>query len=159
MKASETTLQPVFEGVKQYVIPLFQRTYSWKSKDWETLWDDLMDLYEANDDREHFMGAMVTMPVDMSPHGINKYLLIDGQQRLTTLFVLLALIRDLDTTLAEQTNELYLVNKWETGTNRLKLLPTQTDQQAFAQIIDQKEPQEASELAKAYSFFRKRMQR
>lgn len=69
MKASETTLQPVFEGVKQYVIPLFQRTYSWKSKDWETLWDDLMDLYEANDDREHFMGAVVTMPVDMSPMG------------------------------------------------------------------------------------------
>ena len=159
MKASETTLQPIFEGVKQYVIPLFQRAYSWKSKDWDTLWDDLMDLYDADDGREHFMGAIVTMPVDMSPHGINKYLLIDGQQRLTTIFLLLALIRDLDASLSEQTNELYLLNKWESGVNRLKLLPTLTDQQVFAHIIDQKEPHGTSEIARAYSFFRKKMQR
>ncbi len=159
MNAGETTLETIFEGVKQYIIPLFQRTYSWKRKHWETLWDDLMDLYETDDKRIHFMGAMVTMPVEMSPHGINKYLLIDGQQRLTTLFILLALIRDLAPALAEQTNELYVVNKWGKGVNRYKLLPSQTDQKVFARIIDQKEFEEASEIARAYHFFRKEMQR
>ena len=84
MKASETHLQPVFEGSKQYVIPLFQRHYSWKLRHWRNLWDDLLELYNAKDGREHFLGAIVTMPVEMQPTGVNKYLLIDGQQRLKT---------------------------------------------------------------------------
>ncbi len=90
MKANESKLQRVMEGVKQYVIPLFQRSYSWKKKRWQTLWEDLLEIYDSDDkNREHFIGAIVSMPIEMSPEGVNKFLLIDGQQRLTTFFIIL----------------------------------------------------------------------
>lgn len=95
MKASETKLQPIIEGTKQYVIPLFQRSYSWEKKEWEVLWSDLVDLCEIENPRIHFIGSIVTMPTTSVPEGIAKYLLIDGQQRLTTIFIVLALLRDL----------------------------------------------------------------
>lgn len=160
MKASETKLQPVLEGEKQYVIPLFQRHYSWKKEHWKTLWDDLTELYEAGDGREHFLGAIVTMPVDMQPHGVSKYLLIDGQQRFITLFTILAAMRDLaqerEERLEHKINEQHLVNKWAEGQNRFKMLPTQTDRQLFYQIIDGGVTGH-SRLAQAYRFFAKQL--
>jgi uncharacterized protein with ParB-like and HNH nuclease domain len=80
VKASETKLQPIIEGTKQYVVPLFQRTYSWDTKEWETLWDDLVEIIEEGEGRSHFVGSIVTMPTQSVPEGVAKYLLIDGQQ-------------------------------------------------------------------------------
>ena len=94
MKASETKLQPIIEGTKQYVVPLFQRSYSWEKKEWDVLWNDLVELCEMDNPRTHFIGSIVTMPTISVPEGVTKYLLIDGQQRLTTIFILLALLRD-----------------------------------------------------------------
>jgi len=159
MKAHETILQPVLEGTKQYVIPLFQRPYSWKLDDWKTLWEDLLSVYSSENSRKHFLGALVSMPVEMTPAGVNKYLLIDGQQRVTTLFLILAAIRDLsislgDNKLAEQINESYLINKWAEGTNLLKLFPSQTDRDEFSRIMHHKETAESgSNVTKAYRFF------
>jgi uncharacterized protein with ParB-like and HNH nuclease domain len=47
MKASETIFQNILEGTKQYIVPLFQRAYSWEKKHWDKLWADLMDIYET----------------------------------------------------------------------------------------------------------------
>ena len=162
MKANETILQPFFEGTKQYVIPLFQRSYSWKINNWKTLWDDLLALYESQDNRQHFLGAFVSMPIDMSPAGVNKYLLIDGQQRITTLFLMLTAIRDLskenDQNLCEQIQELYLINKWARGTNMLKLLPSQIDREQFSRIIHSRDPLDANNgVVKAYEYFRNKL--
>lgn len=95
MKASETKLIRIIEGTNQYLVPHFQRPYTWQRKNWETLWADLDVLMQpgGSDDgvgtqREHFMGAIVTAPAHSVPEGVTKYLLIDGQQRLTTLLVL-----------------------------------------------------------------------
>src|SRR5437763_17193344 len=90
MKASETKLQPIIEGTKQYVVPLFQRAYSWEKKEWEVLWNDLTEVCEMDNPRTHFLGSMVTMPTISVPDGVLKYLLIDGHQRLTTIFILLS---------------------------------------------------------------------
>lgn len=163
MKASETKLQPVLEGSKQYFIPLFQRHYSWKKQHWETLWNDLIEVYEARDVREHFLGAIVTMPVDMQPHGVAKFLLIDGQQRLTTLFILLAALRDsaakqeYATKLPEQISEQYLINKWEEGFNAYKLLPTQSDREVFFHVLDNT-VSGTSRIAQAYRYFMRELQ-
>jgi uncharacterized protein with ParB-like and HNH nuclease domain len=94
MQAKETKIQDIIEGTKQYVIPLFQRTYSWTNGEWDILWRDLVDLCEAENPRTHFIGSMVNMPTISVPEGVSKYLLIDGQQRLTTIFVILTLLRD-----------------------------------------------------------------
>ncbi|MFM9156811.1 MAG: DUF262 domain-containing protein, partial [Dolichospermum sp.] len=83
MQASEIKLQEIIEGNKQYVVPLFQRAYSWKKPEWEALWNDILELYRSNNRRPHFMGSIVTMPTPGTPEGVSKYSLIDGQQRLT----------------------------------------------------------------------------
>ena len=59
-----------YEKGKLYIILLFQRTYSWKKSDnWKTLWDDLLSLYTSESTRKHFLGALVSMPVDMNSSG------------------------------------------------------------------------------------------
>lgn len=139
MKVDDTTLEDLLEGTKQFVVPRFQRIYSWEKKHWEELWRDLLDVYDEETTREHFMGAIVTMPIEMQPHGVSKFLLIDGQQRLTTIFVILACIRDLvgeQNTLSEKIDDLYLLNKYGKDGNRHKLLPTQADKDAFLEIIN-----------------------
>ena len=75
MQAGETKLQPMLEGTKQYLVPLFQRPYSWESKEWKIFWADLTELCEASDPRPHFMGSIVTMPTVSVPEGVSKYLL------------------------------------------------------------------------------------
>ena len=62
MKASETKFQPIIEGTKQYVVPLFQRPYSWEKKEWDVLWEDLVWLCENEEPTSHFIGSIVTMP-------------------------------------------------------------------------------------------------
>jgi uncharacterized protein with ParB-like and HNH nuclease domain len=164
MKAHETILQPVLEGTKQYIVPLFQRTYSWKSDNWKTLWDDVLSLYTSESVRKHFLGALVSMPVDMTPAGVNKFLLIDGQQRITTLFLILAAIRDIalvkdEGNLADQINELYLTNKWAEGTNILKLFPSQADREQFSKIIHKKDDLDNNNNAvKAFRYFKGRLE-
>ena len=89
MQASETKIQPIIEGTKQYLVPLFQRPYTWDKKQWQQLWDDLLALYNTETGYSHFFGSIVTMQAISVPEGVAKYLLIDGQQRLTTIFILL----------------------------------------------------------------------
>ena len=118
MKASETKLQPIIEGTKQYIVPLFQRSYSWEREEWNVLWEDLVDLCSMDTPRTHFVGSIVTMPTMSVPEGVAKYLLIDGQQRLTTIFIILALLRDKakendQKELAEEINNTLLVNPYK----------------------------------------------
>jgi uncharacterized protein with ParB-like and HNH nuclease domain len=72
MKASETKFQPIIEGTKQYIVPLFQRAYSWDKKEWEVLWNDLVDLCNDNN-KKHFMGSIVTTPVKSAKANNNLY--------------------------------------------------------------------------------------
>ena len=165
MQAGETKLQPMLEGTKQYLVPLFQRPYSWEAKEWKILWADLADLSDINDPRPHFMGSIVTMPTVSVPEGVSKYLLIDGQQRLTTIFVLLALLRDLakinnQPQLAEEINNTLLVNPYKVGHDRFKLQPTQADREAFRAIIDSApQPERISQVFAAYKFFEREMRK
>ena len=118
MQAKETKLQEIIEGAKQYVIPLFQRTYSWTEKEWEILWNDLIDLCDTDNPRTHFIGSIVNMPTISVPEGISKFLLIDGQQRLTTIFLILTLLRNKardrqNQDFANEINDTLLVNPYK----------------------------------------------
>ena len=161
MKASETKLQPIIEGTKQYVVPLFQRPYSWDVKEWEILWNDLVELCEEEQPRSHFFGSIVTTPAQSVPEGVTKYLLIDGQQRITTIFILLALLRDkargLPGTLTNQIEDLLLMNRYQEGTDVFKLLPTQGDRESFIRIMQGQTDTHEDQITKAYKFFEKRL--
>ncbi len=63
-------------------MPLFQRPYSWERKEWQALWDGIVELCAEDHPRTHFLGSIVTMAVYSVPEGVSQYLLIDGQQQL-----------------------------------------------------------------------------
>jgi len=161
MKASETKLQPIIEGTKQYVVPLFQRSYSWTKKEWEILWNDIVELCEAKDSRSHFIGSIVTMPTISVPEGVAKYLLIDGQQRLTTIFILLALLRDKakqsgQPELSEEIHNTLLVNHYKKDSDYYKFQPTQIDRNSFRGIIASDISMSNGRVLEAYQFFEKK---
>ncbi len=163
MQASETKLRQLIEGTKQYVIPLFQRPYSWSEKQWKTLWSDVVEQSRHDDGRPHFFGSIVTTPAKSVPQGVGKYLLIDGQQRITTVQVLLAAIRDTairlgDAKLHDRIDGQYLTNAYEEDDERLKVLPTQDDRAAFRAIIRKGEIPE-NRLRSCYQFFLSRLER
>jgi uncharacterized protein with ParB-like and HNH nuclease domain len=161
MKASETKLQLILEGTKQYVVPMFQRTYSWEKRDWTTLWSDLMDLLDDETPRPHFIGSIVTAPARTVPEGITKYLLIDGQQRLTTLLLLLAALRDrapVDAgTMGQEIEESLLTNRFQKDQEHYKLLPTQGDRDSFIELIRDRGSLRADQISAAYQFFEKKL--
>lgn len=161
MQASETTIRKLIEGSKQYVIPLFQRPYSWNQKHWSTLWQDVMELVDEPARRPHFFGSTVTAPAKSVPQGVGKWLLIDGQQRLTTTQLLLAALRDAAAhvgadSLAQKIEGQSLLTAYEDGDEQLKVLPTQGDREAFRAIIRRGIPL-ASRLTDCYSSFLSRL--
>lgn len=164
MKASETKLQFLLEGTKQYVIPLFQRQYTWGQSQWKTLLNDILELYNEQNPKDHFMGSIVTMPVQSRPEGVAKYSVIDGQQRLTTFYIILSVIRDnaknIGKKLANQIEDLYLFNKYADGNDYYKLLPTQGDRDDFFKMLigDKNEINiSLNQVIKAYTYFFKQI--
>ena len=161
MQASETTIRKLIEGSKQYVIPLFQRPYSWNQKHWSTLWQDVMELVDEPARRPHFFGSSVTAPAKSVPQGVGKWLLIDGQQRLTTTQLLLAALRDAAAfveadSLAQKIEGQSLLTAYEDGDEQLKVLPTQGDREAFRAIIRRGTPL-LSRLTDCHHFFLSRL--
>ena len=112
MKATETRLAELLAGPGQYVVPHFQRAYSWRRAQWATLWADIQELYELGTSQPHFMGSVVLLTEAGDATGETK-LLIDGQQRLVTLSLFLAAVRDraqhTAPALAEQIEKKYLL--------------------------------------------------
>src|SRR6266567_1094809 len=162
MQASETKLQPIIEGTKQYVVPLFQRSYSWEKKEWDVLWNDLSELCEMENPRTHFLGSMVTLPTNSVPEGVTKYLLIDGQQRLTTIFIILALLRDQakrsgQQQLANEIENTLLVNPYKGGLDYYKLQPTQVDRLSFHDLIHSRQAPTEERIIRAYHFFEQKL--
>ena len=162
MQAKETKLQDIIEGTKQYVIPLFQRTYSWTCKEWEVLWKDLVELCEMENPRTHFIGSIVNMPTVSVPEGVAKYLLIDGQQRLTTIFILLTLLRNRarenqNARFADEINNTLLVNQYKDGIDHYKLMPTQVDRLTYQNLINGIPNVEENQLTRAYTYFDKKL--
>ena len=91
MKASEANLLTFLDGTKQFQVPIFQRRYSWKKENCEQLWDDILRVGENDDIPSHFLGSIVSMQHSIHhASGVIQLHLIDGQQRLTTLALLLS---------------------------------------------------------------------
>lgn len=161
--ARETTLQELLEGSKQYQVPLYQRTYSWKQDQLRRLWEDILKLAEDRVDAPgatHFIGSLVLAPSPSNgPAGVQEFLVVDGQQRLTTLSILLCAIRDHlvkteDPEHRERIDTQYLINKWKPGQQRLKLVPTQEDRPAYLACLDSTPQAGGSDpVGAAYRFF------
>lgn len=163
MEARPCQITEFFNGTKQMLVPLFQRAYEWKTEQWETLWSDILERYEQFESGaavSHFTGAIVTAPARSVPVGVSKFLVIDGQQRLTTIALLLCALRSLlepDSKQARRITKL-LLNEDDDGLDYYKILPTQPDRPSFQALIDSPESAPASQFKSAFEFFRKRLQ-
>lgn len=166
VRAENGTLAGVLEGKKQYQIPLYQRVYSWGNKQLRQLWTDVVELERALGDdpkASHFIGSLVlASSPDFGAIGVNKFLVVDGQQRLTSLTLLLAALRDhlFETGHTERANGIdaqYLVNVFDSG-KPLKVMPTQTDRPAYMAVLN-RAPQAGGEdaVGEAYRFFRSKI--
>lgn len=161
--ARETTLQDLLEGSKQYQVPLYQRTYSWTKSQLQRLWEDILKLVEDRFNEPgatHFIGSLVLAPSPANgPAGVQEYLVVDGQQRLTSLSILLCAIRDYraateDEEHRDRINQQYLINRWKPEQHRLKVLPTQADRAAFLACLDSTPNAGGSDpIGTAYRYF------
>jgi hypothetical protein len=169
MKAQETSFRSLVQGEKQFQVPLYQRPYSWTKKEISRLWDDIVELASAEESpgatQQHFVGSVVLAPSPVTtPSGVQCWLVVDGQQRLTTLMLALCALRDHHAALgdaeqAERINDLFLINKWKKLEGRYRLLPTTADRNAFCACIDS-DPKAGSDgnIGESYRYFRSRIE-
>lgn len=132
MKAESLPIAKVFSngGDVHFRLPYFQREYAWDKLNWQTLLDDLLDLYEIYDKEnppEHFMGSLVVINEGTVSGTVPVFKLVDGQQRLTTISLILCalteIIKDKHPDLHSKIRK-YITNPDETGEIKYKLLPT-----------------------------------
>lgn len=133
MDATKGNIYAILNGNKQFLIPVYQRYYSWETEQCSRLWNDIVDM-QKKDKVGHFVGSIVNIAEQAMPTGVQKYMIIDGQQRLTTLSLLLIALRDYaedhpeDGTInARRIDNMLLKNEYEDGDERYKLLLTETD--------------------------------
>lgn len=153
MKATEAQLLSLLQKSPQFVIPIYQRTYSWTDKQCRQLWDDILRAGSSDTIPVHFIGSIVYIEQGLSQASHRAPLLvIDGQQRLTTVSLLIeALARALgddepvDGFSAAKLRHYYLSNPLESGERYFKLLLSQTDNSSLKAIIKNSEqPKEPS---------------
>ncbi|MDH6570756.1 alkylated DNA nucleotide flippase Atl1 [Streptomyces sp. SAI-117] len=168
MQAKETLFADLVQGrAQQFQVPLYQRTYSWTEKQLRQLWSDILEQAELIERGEkantHFLGSVVLAPSPQNDVTFARWLVVDGQQRLTTLSLALAAIRDhirdAQPRDAERIDEQYLINKWQNGSDHLRLLPTQADRSQFAAHVRGPLTEQAAGggVAAAYTFFRRKL--
>ena len=169
MKAIDRPFTKIINGTTQFVIPVFQRDYSWTEPQCEQLWKDLLVIASDPTTRGHFMGSVVYVSTGDTSAGFTRWLLIDGQQRVTTLTLLLAALRDHivdtdwkgseDSPTATRIEAYFLKNVQEEGSRRHKLVLRRHDQETLRAILDGTEmPENPSDrIRENYDFFREQI--
>ncbi len=161
MDARKGNIYEILNGNRQFLIPVYQRYYSWDVEQCKRLWNDIAEMQKRG--REgHFVGSIVNIAEQAMPTGVQKYMIIDGQQRMTTLSLLLIALRDYavknpdDTTInARRIDNMLLKNEYETGDERYKLLLTESDRDILKCLVEEKPiPDDTrSKLLDNYRFF------
>lgn len=169
MQAGETTLNKLLNTSRQCIVPIFQRNYSWQKSQYEQLWFDILRASKFKEKQNHFIGSIVYIDMGTPAGRPQQLLLIDGQQRLTTISILLCAIKDyvqkfnLETkliNLAKIKNQ-FLYNSDEIDEDRYKLLLNVQDKETYIKLIDNtiftvNKP--ATNIIKCYEFFYERIE-
>ena len=144
MDARKGNIYEILNGNKQFLIPVYQRYYSWDIDQCKRLWNDIVEMQKKGKSG-HFVGSIVNIAEQAMPTGVQKFMIIDGQQRTTTLTLLLLALRDYaianpaDTTInAKRIDNMLLKNEYESGDERYKLLLTETDREILISLVESK---------------------
>ena len=149
MKATEAKLLQVLGNVSQFIIPIYQRTYSWTLKECQQLWEDILRAGTTDEIGVHFIGSVVHIDEGLGTIAVQApKLVIDGQQRLTTVTLLLTALADVLDQLPEEQQEpmeefapaiireTYLTRRHQKGDKRFKLLLSDTDRDTLMALVD-----------------------
>ncbi len=146
MQAINRAYSKIINGASQFVIPVFQRDYSWSEENCQQLWKDILSIANDAGKRHHFMGSVVYIATNDSSAGFTRWLLIDGQQRVTTLTLLMIALRDYikatgwkgseDGPTAKKINAYFLKNTEEEGDRETKLRLRRNDDATLQALID-----------------------
>lgn len=141
MDGKATKLVKYLDGSdKRFVIPVYQRNYSWKLENCRQLYDDLVKLIINKRDM-HFFGSLVSV----NNGKFEEYLIIDGQQRVTTISILLLAMHNIlkegklvaeDPKLIDKVYNKYLVDEYDTSERRIKLKAVNKDHEAFEKLFE-----------------------
>ena len=144
MDARKGNIYEILNGNKQFLIPVYQRYYSWDIDQCKRLWNDIVEMQKKGKSG-HFVGSIVNIAEQAMHTGVQKFMIIDGQQRTTTLTLLLLALRDYaianpaDTTInAKRIDNMLLKNEYESGDERYKLLLTETDREILISLVESK---------------------
>ena len=160
MKGDAQPLIKFFDGSdKRFIIPLYQRNYDWKEENCEQLFHDLMKLHNS-DRKSHFFGSIVSS----IQAGTEDRLIIDGQQRITTVSLMLiamvnarkgGLVEADDARLVEKIFKRYLVDEHQVDERKVKLKPIKKDMEAFDALLFKPRDQyvKYSNVTRNYDFF------
>ncbi len=139
----------------QLVIPIYQRVYSWEKEQCKELWDDIIKI--GGDDKMdgHFIGSILYV-LDGITHSDNALLIIDGQQRLTTITLLLIALRDYWSDKHKEIEDHYLINSGKDGDKKFRLILSDSDKDTLLYLIDKdrRKPSEPSlKIMENFEFF------
>ncbi|MFY4635340.1 GmrSD restriction endonuclease domain-containing protein [Scardovia wiggsiae] len=161
MDARKGNIYEILNGNRQFLTPVYQRYYGWDIEQCTRLWNDIVEMQKKGR-AGHFVGSIVNIAEQAMPTGIQKFMIIDGQQRMTTLSLLLLALRDYaikdpnDATInARRIDSMLLKNEYESGDERYKLLLTETDRDILIRLVE-KMPipvDTRSKLLDNYKFF------
>ena len=166
MKADDQSFSHIIDGSKQFKIPVFQRDYRWTTAQCSQLWKDINLNSRSDTEQGHFIGSIVYMAAEEIGAALNQWLVIDGQQRLTSLTLLMVALRDHlrevgwagneDSPTPERIDAYFLKNTYESGTRKYKLMLRRADDATLRALVDSTDLPEmhSSLINDAYGHFR-----
>ncbi|WRG48891.1 DUF262 and DUF1524 domain-containing protein [Helicobacter pylori] len=151
---------------KQFVIPIYQRVYSWEKEQCKQLWDDIIKTGGNDQIEGHFIGSIVFVHDGIYTTNYNELLIIDGQQRLTTITLLLIALRNylndedefLEKFSRQKIQNRYLINSDEKGDKKFRLILSEPDRDTLLSLIDEnkRKPSEPSlKIVENFKLFEK----
>lgn len=165
MDIEKGSIYNLLNGQCQYIIPVYQRKYSWLADvHCARLWNDIVKM-EKGHKKHHFVGSIVSIAEKKALMGVQKQLIIDGQQRMTTLSILMIALRDyLKATIPEEDFEdnitdMVLKNPKRKGEDAYKMLLTDTDKEVMIKLVDGMKISETedSQIYTNYLYFKRKV--
>lgn len=169
MHTANVDVNTLFGNDGQYIIPLFQRHYVWDQENqWRPLWEDIkekaaqrLSAYQRQQ-FTHFTGAIVLQQKTTNVNEVQKYEIIDGQQRLTTFQVILCALRDICELYKfdniKKETERYILNQGilldDSDDEQYKLIPTEFDRASFISLVDKRVNDSNERIRSSYTYFK-----
>ena len=143
------------KGKKTFNIPVYQRNYDWQEENCKKLFTDIENIIKHNEEIEHFLGTVVYVLTKIE-RDYEEYVLIDGQQRITSISLLLKALHEkiISEDTKESIWEQYLINKKSPDNIRIRLKPIESDSVSYKQLIDNNDDSSNSNVCRNYKIFK-----